>query len=193
MGRTLAAAGIIGGTLLVYCLQATGGQDAEADLPKRVAQLEKKVAGLERLLLARSPSSADNVTEAAAKLAAAEHELRYTRQLHEKGYVTETQLHADGLAVAMARAALERAKAAHSDVEKILDIEVLEAEHNLSVATERLEFTERLAAKGYAGEDQLKAGRFKVEKARKELQRAEARLEAHRQSPRQAPNDGTGD
>ncbi len=190
MTRTFAAAAIIGGSLLLGSLRATGGPTPVGDLTQRVTELEMKVAKIERLLLAKSLSPANTVAEAELRLVAAEEQLRYSERLHEKGFVTKIQRDADKLLVVMAQKQLELAKGANTDISKVLEIDVLEAEHYLSLAAQRLKYTQRLATKGYATELQVKTDKFAVEKARKELDRAKAKLKAHQRS---SPDNKKGD
>jgi len=188
MSKTFVALSLVGGSLLLFSLHATGGQDVAPDLAKRITELEKRVAKLERLLLVDALASTSTVSEAEAKLVAAEERLQYSQRLHGKGYVSKTDLDADRAGVLKARRQLELAKAAQDDITKVLEIEVLEAEHNLAVATQRLEYTERLAAKNYATEAAVKAEKLTVEKAFKELVRVEAKLQVH-----QEPTKGSRD
>lgn len=57
-----------------------------------------------------------------------------------------------------------------------IESEVFVAEENLSRAEEYVEYSKRLAAKGYVSELQLQADRFAVEKSKKELDAAKTKL-----------------
>lgn len=57
-----------------------------------------------------------------------------------------------------------------------IESEVFVAEENLSRAEEYVEYSKRLAAKGYVSELQLQADRFAVEKSQKELDAAKTKL-----------------
>ena len=57
-----------------------------------------------------------------------------------------------------------------------IESEVFVAEENLSRAQEYLEYSRKLAAKGYVNELQLEADRFAVEKSEKELEAAKTKL-----------------
>ena len=59
-----------------------------------------------------------------------------------------------------------------------LEIEVLQAEQNLLRAKERLKFSERLFAKGYAPESQVEIDTLAVEKAQRELEGINTKLKA---------------
>ena len=58
-----------------------------------------------------------------------------------------------------------------------IESEVFVAEENLSRAEETLQYSERLAIKGYVTEQQLQADRFAVEKYKKELDAAKTKLD----------------
>lgn len=60
--------------------------------------------------------------------------------------------------------------------QQTIESEVFVAEENLSRAEEYVEYSKRLAAKGYVSELQLQADRFAVEKSRKELDAAKTKL-----------------
>ena len=61
-----------------------------------------------------------------------------------------------------------------------LESEAFVAEENLSRAEDYLEFSQRLAAKGYVNELQLEADRFAVDKSRKELDAAQTKIKVLR-------------
>ena len=107
---------------------------------------------------------------AEARLAAAQEKLQHTDRLHKKGYVTRFQLDADRFAVARAQQELQRARGQANDVKTAHEIEVLDAEHNLAIATERLRHSERLFKRGFATDIRVKADRIAVETARRRLE-----------------------
>lgn len=69
--------------------------------------------------------------------------------------------------------------------EELLQSEVFVAEENVRRAEEYLQYSERLAAKGYITPIQLEADRFAVEKSRKELDVAHTKLKVLRTFTRQ--------
>lgn len=92
-----------------------------------------------------------------------------------------------------AQADVEAAKAALKEYENNLfrqEEDVLEsaefvAIENVRRAEEYLRYSERMAARGYVSDTQLEADRFSVEKARKDLEVAKARLDILRKYTRQ--------
>ena len=183
MRNTFVATGLVSALVLISSHQPTRAQDLQPDLDERIGKLEQRVTTLERLLLVQS-----GVTVAESRLAAAEETLQYTERLHKKGFVTQLQLEAGKLAVARALKELQLAKAAQKEKKSVLEIEVLKAEHNLSIATAHLRFSERLRQRGFVTELQVKADKFVLEKARNALERAKAKLKTYQQSLKDADN-----
>ncbi len=191
MRNTFVTTGLLG-VLILTTSPLSRAQESQSGLIKRIGDLEQKVTTLERLLSSRAQDTSATVLAADEKLAAAEQQLHYTERLHKRGYVTRLQLEANRFAVAKARKELQLAKA-QKDKRTLLEIDILTAEQNLVVATERSQYRERLWAKGYVTESQVKADRLVVEKARKELENAKAKLKMNENSLKevmnQAPNN----
>lgn len=145
-------------------------QPPNKELEKRVEQLEQKVAQLERLLRLQTVTIAASVPHAEARLASAQEKLQHTDRLHKKGYVTRFQLDADRFAVARAQQELQLARGQANDVKTAHEIEILDAEHNLAIATERLRHSERLFKRGFATDIRVKADRIAVKNARERLE-----------------------
>ena len=188
MRNTFVATALLGALVLVFLSEPTRGQDSQSDLEKRIGKLEQRVATLERLLSVQSVASSVTVAGAESRLAATEEQLQHTERLHKKGFVTKLQLDADRFAVAKALKELQLAKAAEKDKKTALEIDVLDAEEDLAVATEHLKHSERLRAKGFVSELQVTAAKLEVERVRKRLDRAQAKLKTHEQSLKDVDN-----
>jgi multidrug resistance efflux pump len=165
--------GILAAFVLLTSSHLAQSQDSQTEIEKRLGELEQRVDRLERRLVVTP-----ELTKAESRLAAAREKLEHTERLYKKGYVSELQVEADRLAVAKARQELQLAKADRTRRHALLEIDVLQAEHKLAIATERLRFRERLRIKGYVTDSQVQTDKIAAERARRELERAQARLKA---------------
>ena len=188
MRNTFAATALLSALFLIFLNESACGEDSQSDLSKRVGDLERRIATLERLLLARSLGSETDVTEIESRLAAAEEQLQRTERLFKKGFVTNLQLETAKSTVARVLKELQLAKAAQRDRQIVLEGEVLDATQKLMAATQRLKFSERLRAKGFVSELQVQADKLEFERAGKRLEHAKTKLKAHEQALKKPEN-----
>lgn len=183
--RNTTAANALGVLVLAVLAasQPAHSQDSKRDLEKRVDQLEQRVAQIERLLRLQSVTIGASVPHAEARLAAAHEKLKHTDRLHKKGYVTRFQLDADRFAVARAQQERQLVRGQANDAKTAHEIDVLDAEHNLAIATERLRHSERLFKRGFATDVRVKADQIAVENARQRLDATKAKRKAQVDEP----------
>lgn len=141
----------------------------------RVEKLEQRVDRLEEILFNTVRLT---VFDAERKLAEAEQRLENSQSLFIKGFITDQQLQQDRYRVERAKQELKLAKSERGGRKISMEIEVMEAKRNLEVASQRLEFTERLAKRGFSSLTDVQNQRERVTLMQKELELANQRLKA---------------
>ena len=164
--------------LFVSPVQQNRKPASDGELAAKVRQLEKRVARLERLLLVVRPSVRKTLSEAEQGLGVAKQQLEFSERMARKGYITQLELAGARYAVEKARKQLALAKGEATAQRTEVEIQVLEAEHNVTAATEKLQISKRMVAKGYLTQLELQGAKLAVERARLELREAKVRLKA---------------
>lgn len=144
-------------------------------LTRRVELLEQRVQKLESILFATSQLS---LIEAEQRLEAANHQLKQSRKLHIKGFITAAQLDADRFQVQQAERLLQLAKAENGQQRILNRIDISEAERELEYAKQNLTFTQRMFDRGYASEFQLQTAEQEVVNSEKKLELAQSKADA---------------
>jgi hypothetical protein len=160
--------------MLVVVSQVPPQQPAQpAD--DRIEQLTVRVERLEKILFATSKLA---VFDAERNLADAQQRLRDSERLFLQGFLTDAQLAADRFAVARARREVELARADRDGYRIASEIDLMQAEYALQVAEQQLEFTQRMANRGFNSLTDVADRRAGVDRAKKQLELARQRLDA---------------
>ena len=131
----------------IYLLPAPNQQAGEGDAVEKIAELEDRVSRLESIVF--STSRLDS-TEAQRRLQNAKQAFEHSRKLRKKGFITEAQLQNDEFAVKQAEQELQLALGKTNEAKLGADLVLMTAEQDLLQAQRNLEYTKKLAAKGFA-------------------------------------------
>lgn len=173
------------GIAIVWAAVAPPGgnaQQAAPDLRGKVAELERRVARLERLLDVSGVIGPKSVRQAEQDLLLAEQRREYCERVGRKGYITPAHLAACELDVNKARRQLAVAQGEADPDTVAADIAVLEAQFRVTDAEEKLRGSEKMAASGLATQVQVNAARLALERAQSQLKQAERRHETLRKA-----------
>ncbi len=167
------------------------GQDLPADLSERVQQLEQRVAWLENQMgqLCAEDAALAKIN-AEHKLTIAEERLEQSERLAAHGYISNSQLQTDRLAVEIARRELQLATADSENERETQQLAVMNAEAALQTAKLRFEHSQRLLEKGYVSEAAAAADEAAVLRAEKVLEAARLKLELVGPGAANAAGDG---
>ena len=147
---------------------------AAKDLTARIDQLESRMRKLEEIVFA---SNAISVYDAERLVADAERRLKDSRRLLSRGYITQSQYEQDQFAVEIARKELELARAESDGRALATRIDVRQAERNVTLAEENLEYTQKLADRGFVPKSAVESVRQDVVRAKRKLDLAKRKLE----------------
>ena len=142
-----------------------GRRSQPADLIRRIANLELRVAGLEQALNRKAPPAVGvghvvSVEEAEQSAANAKERLRFSRDRFRKGFISEAEMAEHNFAAKRAETVLRLAQAVRDgQPQKPLEneLEILEAEHFLGQAKRQLKYARGVTALGF--DAQLEAHR----------------------------------
>ena len=149
----------------------------ESALADRVQELEQRVQHLERLIFSTAQLT---VYDAQRRLTDAETQLGQSRRLFLRGMLDRTRVDYDAFVVERARRELQLAEARDGQFEISAGIELMQAEFNLRVAEQQLEFSRGLLAKGFVSEQQIRREELAVDRARLALDLASQKMDAIR-------------
>jgi hypothetical protein len=148
---------------------------ATKSMADRFARLESRFESLERVVFATAKISA---IEAERRLKQAEEQLRESRQLFLKGFIAEGRWRQDEFSVDLLRRELEFLKTTSKQRKSVIEIEVLQAEKDLQLAEEQLNYTQNLATRGFASVDQVRENERFVSDSKSRLDLARDKLKA---------------
>lgn len=165
---------------VIICLGAVGGQTSGPDLAKRVAELEARVAQLERYVVAESVLAVAGVAECQVEFDYAEESLRQARQAYGKGAATKPEVEEQEMACEIARRKLEQARKVAAGDHDALEIDVLDAQWRAWFAERQWKYASETAAKNMLPKSEEAVKKMELEKARAELERIKARQKSRR-------------
>lgn len=149
-------------------------------LEEMLRSVEDRMIRLERQILSNSQLPAITIAEAEAAVEFADVQFQASRQLYEKGDLSEVTLARHRLDLVRAEGQLNAAKVAHADRLIALELDVMYAERALADQSQQHQQLERLVAKGYGSTEGLKWRSYDVTIAEKQLEQARLRLAAQR-------------
>ena len=141
----------------------------------RIHELERRIEILEQVVFATSKLS---VFDAERNLQAARNRLADSKKLFLKGFITDIQLEQDRFHVDRARREIELARATSGSRRVAMEIDLMQAKHNLKLSKYNLQHTRQLAGRGYSSVAEIADEQKRVDRAEKNLQLARLRLEA---------------
>ena len=153
----------------------TTNQDATVLSADRMSRLEGRMESLERVVFATAKISA---IEAERRLKLAEEQLRESRQLFLKGFIAEGRWRQDEFSVDLLRRELDFLKTTSKQRKSVIEIEVLQAEKDLKLAEDQLNYTQNLATRGFASIDQVRENERFVSDSKSRLELAREKLKA---------------
>ncbi len=168
--------------ILGVCFFQDAQQDSLAttnsELAQRVDKLEQRVALLEKILFSSAKLS---TMQAQRQLEEAKSRLKNSQALQARGMITELQLRQDKFRLEEAEKSLELSIAETRQNELVGELEVLEAEQRLRQAKQQLQYSEKLASRGFATQTQVEGDRRLVDIAQQTLTNARTKLGAAKQ------------
>ena len=114
---------------------------------RKVTELEDRVSRLESIVFA---TSSLNSVEAERRLQNAKRAFEHSRKLLKKGFITEAQLQNDEFNVKQAEQELQLALGQTNEAKLGAELQLMTAEQDLLQAQRNLEYTKKLASKGFA-------------------------------------------
>ncbi len=141
----------------------------------RFQRLEARLDALERVVFATAKIS---VVEAERRLQDAEAQLRESRQLFLKGIIAEGRWRQDEFMVELLRRERDFLLDTTRQRKGLMEMELLQAENNLRIAEDQLNFLQNLANRGFATIDQIRETERYVADSKARLTLARERLQA---------------
>ncbi|MFK8112026.1 MAG: hypothetical protein AB8B91_07475 [Rubripirellula sp.] len=155
-------------------------QTEDLRLEEMIDRMGARLMRIERNMLSSSRFPSITISESEAGLVFARAQLKAQESHQEVGEDRELNLARLRLAVAQAEGQLEVAKAANAESLLLLELDVLQAERRLALATRETQQLERLVARGYANSDGLEMKLLDKSVAEKEVQLARLRLQTQK-------------
>ena len=137
-----------------------------SDLVVRVDKLEQRVALLEKIIFSSAKLS---TMQAQRQLEEAKSQLKNSQALQARGMITELQLQQDKFRLEEAQKSLELSSTEFRQNELVGELEVLEAEQRLRQAKQQLQYSEKLASRGFATQTQVEGDRRQVDIAHTDI------------------------
>ncbi len=153
---------------------ASAVPDAKS-LAERFARLENRFDSLERVVFATAKISA---IDAERRVQQAEEQLRESRQLFLKGFIAEGRWRQDEFTANLLRRELDFLKTTSQQRKAVIELEVLQAEKDLRLAEDQLNYTQNLATRGFASMDQVRENERFVTDSKGRLELARDKLKA---------------
>lgn len=157
----------------------------ELELEKRVLALETRLGELESLLFSASQLTIYN---AERQLEDKTERLEQSERLYLKGLLQKSRFDFDRFLVSRAQLELALATATDGHYQIVCEIDVLQAQFNLDVAQQSVEYNRRSLLKGYTSRDKMQRLENVVVEAKKTLQIAQQKLDAIKAAQAQTPS-----
>ncbi len=159
--------------------------ERELELEKRVLALETRLGQLESLLFSASQLTIYN---AKRQLENSTERLEQSERLYLKGRLQKSRFDFDRFLVDRAKLELALATATDGHYQIVCEIDVLQAQFNLDVAQQSVEYNRRSLLKGYTSRDKMQRLENVVAEAEKTLQIAQKKLDDIKAAQPQIPS-----